>query len=208
MGAGCDSLAATFPCVFLPCDADVEIPPGVASVAADSSRFAQNELHPLLSAPPGSIIDPITTLDGCWGAYADEKLTGAALADYEFYEFDLEAGTVKYEVLQRCCSTGGVALEHGYSIDSIDSDGIVISLTSCRANLHDDGSLSDCGPVESTPQLDLKITTQDDAFRFGNSGDASPDFSAPHRSNLVFFRFDCPTESLKTKGVAAGIQRD
>jgi hypothetical protein len=180
-------------------DSLLSVPEGVAAVESDSAYFAQSPDHPLLDVPAGTVIEDLAGLEGCWGAYAGpDLLEGGAFVrvDAEFYSFDLDTMRMTYEVLQR----GGWiyqfdgALEHVYELEIPAPDRITVRLVASAAstNLVSVQEVTGCMVVEDAEPLDLQITLDGDAFKFGDSEDASSDFSGPHRANLVFRRFDCP----------------
>jgi len=179
------------------------LPPGVAAVEENSSEFKQSSSHPLHEAAPGTVIDSLDQLYGCWGAFAGPEFVGPGLnSNAEYYRFDLDNSSWTYQVVQRAPFSLGlelaVAAESTYSIEIVAPDRIQAELLSSRimSNLPGSSSLPGFnGEDEAEPGevvFELQITLDGDAFKFGDSLDASPDFGAPHRANLTFFRFECP----------------
>ncbi len=171
----------------------------VATVEEQCSEFEQPADHPLLDVPAGTVLDDLRGLDGCWGACASPELLQApafVAADIEFYRFDFSTNRMTYQVVQR----GGsfldfdVFLEDTYSLEISGPDRITVRLIAASSS-STLASLPDVqGPLEvvDAEPFDLQITLMGDAFKFGDSLGASPDFSGPHRACLVFFRFECP----------------
>lgn len=185
-----------------------DLPAGVAFVEETKTGFDQPSEHPLLDTPAGTVIDDLAKLSGCWGAYAGPEMVAPLQGDAEFYQFDFESGEMAYQVLQRGptedMSVGqivpvvpglDVAGEWVYSAAMTGPDRITVRLVSAWASINavDTGlDLPQRQEVEDAEPFDLQITLEGDVFKIGDSEGASPDFSAPHRANLLFFRFDCP----------------
>jgi hypothetical protein len=174
------------------------LPAGAAAVEANRQRFAQPASDPVLSLPAGTVADDLADLAGCWGAFANPGSADKAglEADAEFYDFDFTAKRITYQVLQRSRALGGmtVSLEHVYTFEVTAPDRITARLTSMSAGSTLAGSPSVRNqPVASATPIVLQVTRVRDAFKFGNSLDASSDWSKPHRSFLLFRRFECPT---------------
>ena len=175
------------------------VPAGVAAVERERTYFAQSPDDPLLDIPAGTVIDDLAGLEGCWGAYAGPDLLDGGVmvrADAEFYSFDFNAMRMTYQVLQRGAGLFpyDVALEHVYELEISAPDRITVRLLTVESS--SDLAIMREGQglvvVEDAEPFDLQITLDGDAFKFGDSEGASSDFSAPHRANLVFKRFDCP----------------
>jgi hypothetical protein len=69
-----------------------ELPAELQVVVDDPSSFAQAPGDPLASVAPGTVVDDLGGLTGCWGWY--EEAAGPLVAFYEVYQFDAGNGTV------------------------------------------------------------------------------------------------------------------
>ena len=174
-------------------------PAGAEAVELDSETFQYDADDPLLAASAGTVIDDLSALGGCWGAYVDAASIseGVAQSDAEFYQFDFTEGVMTYQVIQRVNPLFGfdTAVEIVYSLEVVGTDEIAIqALTGRTASMwaEMEAMAGVSYDVEDEEPLHLQVIVDGDAFRFADSLDASPDFSAPHRSGLVFKRLDCP----------------
>jgi len=74
-----------------------ELPPQLQAIADDPNSFLAPADDPLANITPGTPIDDLSELTGCWGTYgAGELLEDGSRYDvfYEAYQFDADAGTV------------------------------------------------------------------------------------------------------------------
>lgn len=103
-------------CVLPPAETDSgrtrpsELPSEINYVIDNRDLFATGPDEAFAEVEPGTVIDALGGLSGCWGSYyrltANGSLgdipAGTPLLDsYEQYRFDAETGTVKYQVYQR-----------------------------------------------------------------------------------------------------------
>lgn len=73
-----------------------QLPPELQIVVDDPNGFTAQPDDPLADVTPGTLIDDLSGLTGCWGAFeeAEYSLGGTPLtAFYEVYQFDADAGT-------------------------------------------------------------------------------------------------------------------
>lgn len=166
-------------------------------------EFAQSQDHPLLQVPAGTVIDDLEGLDGCWGSYARPDMIAPPKVNAEFYRFDIETNRLFHQILQRgpkdlfgvlTLQNFDVAGEWVYSLDVSAPDRITIRLLSVAFDATVADVVVGTHVVEDAQPAILQVTLQDNAFKYGESFDASPDVSAPHRAILVFFRFECPEQ--------------
>lgn len=195
----CSSDPDTSPFIIPLTGEPINVPAGVAYLERIPEQFEQPEEHPLFSVPAGTVIDDLQGLTGCWGAAYSKQFLDAG---FEFYFFDLEAREMVYQVLSRGSDElfgVDVAVDYLYSLAFVGADRITVELQSFSATGNVAGvpdvsfscqDVSDC--VEELPVFTLLVTLQGESFKFGDSEDASPDFSGPHRASLVFFQFECP----------------
>lgn len=183
-----------------------EAPAGVSAVKESRKSFADVSDEGLLNTSAGDVIDDLSGLTGCWGAWIPVE-DFAGFEDYEFYCFDMENSRFIYQVLQNDPIFTGmyVALQHTYDIDSVAADGITFHLTDMAAwsNVSGfTGAIGDFGEFDEMDDLDepttLKITLSGDRFIIHAAADASPDLSAAYRAGVIYLRFDCPPDPEAT----------
>lgn len=107
----CVVLACPFACQNIPeFVAPRVVPDEVAFVRDNSGQFAQSDNDPLADTPVGTVIDDLSGLTGCWGAYsvilAEEgtPLVTAGeplLETSELFRIDVDAGEMTFQILQR-----------------------------------------------------------------------------------------------------------
>ena len=176
------------------------IPAGAAAVEAQAEKFKTPQGHPLFDLPSGAVRDDLSRLAGCWGGYAGPELLhgeGFIRANAEFYRFDFQAMTMAHQILQRGDAPFGfdVAGEWVYAFEVADKNRISVRLVCTRAwSTYADLPVVEMCPVTDAEAYELLVTVEGDAFKFGESAAAPPDFSGEHRSGLIFFRMECPPQ--------------
>ena len=178
----------------------------VAEVEANREAFAQVVDHPLLSVPAGTVIDDLSGMEGCWGAYVSDEYmqqlsAGGGLAEelgavdtYFFYRFDLERGELTFQGLMRMeapfVGAFDFAEENIYSLEITAPDTITVQLQSrlIESNVDSPGNgLTEFAPGE-VELFDVQVILEGEVLRiFESEGRSLP---SPHE--IVFFRFDCP----------------
>ena len=71
---------------------DVQVPAIAQYVLDRTPDFVAGDNHPLGAVEPGTVIDDLNTLDGCWGAVLTEAEIETPLAFYIVYHFDAQSG--------------------------------------------------------------------------------------------------------------------
>ena len=88
LAGGCDG---TLLSGFL-VDGDVDPPPVVQTVLDDLTRFKAGDAE-LTANQPGTVIDDLATLDGCWATVFVDSSKPFNISLFEVYEFDAAANT-------------------------------------------------------------------------------------------------------------------
>jgi len=68
------------------------LPAELQVVVDDPNTFAPPPEDPLAGVAPGTVVDDLSNLTGCWGWF--EEAAGPVAAFYEAYQFDADGGTV------------------------------------------------------------------------------------------------------------------
>ncbi|MGD8453024.1 MAG: hypothetical protein PVJ57_14490 [Phycisphaerae bacterium] len=79
------------------------LPSVLKSVYNHSSTYSTAESDALRAVTPGTILDDVETLDGCWGAFEgiDPPKTGRNLRMWQALHFDPDSGTLTRYVVQK-----------------------------------------------------------------------------------------------------------
>ena len=160
-------------------DIPADLPPEIAIVIQNESRFAQQGTEVLADVDVGEVADDLGMLSGCWGAHYHFTFIGLPFCGYEAYSFDPASGKARYFVLQ-----GGVATSvQEFTFSVVANDRIRI-----RRRLRD-GTEREVDVLMTLRGSELKLAymSQDGNFLDGSSGDPEDG-----RVALVFRAFDCP----------------
>jgi len=184
----------------------VDLPSELAEVQANRMLFLQPDDDPLLEVEPGTVIDDLTGLQGCWAFTAEGTSDEGSFEAAQFIRFDFDAGKVVRQILGRNDLIAFVledvyVLEPGSSPDAVTLDLLEASadessplLERLAAITPNSGSLGDgaADPAQANP-FDLNIVLDGDAFVItGSIGDPVRDASLPFVEGRIFQRFDCP----------------
>lgn len=183
VSAGCGRISLT------------DLPEEIQYVVSNEDSFAQNESGPLADTEPGTVIDDLAGIDGCWGAYRIRG-EGGGLQDnlshdltwqnevYAAYRFDVSAGRGTFQQYTRATVLGVI----GASIDTFtfaiaEEDRIDIDISTHTYSAPVTGTLVTYGPEDvgfplSVWEHELLVTVNGERMRIEGSG-------------LVFHRFEC-----------------
>ena len=184
----------------------LDVPAEVADVEANRMLFLEPADHPLLDVEPGTVIDDLTELQGCWAFTAEGTSDEGAFQAAQFIRFDFDTGKAVRQILGRNALIAFVlqdvyALEPGSSADAVTLDLLEASadqsspfLEQLAALTPNSGSRGDVAadPAQASP-FDLNMVLDGDAFVIaGSTADPVSDASLPFVEGRIFQRFDCP----------------
>ena len=196
-------LVAVLACTCFGCTGPVyQIPAGILAVEAEKERFAVSDDHSLLEFEPGTVIDNLSGLDGCWALYAD---SGDDDGGTVFWKFDFPTSKATEENMLRIGDwVYGIITIYSFQITGPGQ----IKLTGLQEKVFgnlgqddpEDFAISSWEPFSyrdfwgepfGEELMTCKITLQDDVCRIyrrdADRGEFTPQF------DNVLFRFDkCP----------------
>lgn len=172
-------------------------PPILDYVLANLATFQVSDAWPLGDANPGTVVDPLGDLDGCWAGYwhIGPPETEADLELGETLQFDAAAGTLTRTVLHRYGLFGDVVIQRGtYTVAG--EDRFTFSVQTVEANMA--GRIVDVTDKYDTLPVYTVHATRGDGYlktRFElPAGDPRTPAGFADRMRLVHRRFDCPAE--------------
>lgn len=175
-------------------------------VVSHRDDFAQFQDNPLAEVEAGTVIDDLSNLHGCWGAFDvfvndfSEPIPILTLEDYEVYRFDTTTGEAEWQVLQE----GNLPLA-GYTVALLSRSGQFEVSSPDRVRLRIGVSIG------NDPQTGESVThgldpEQVDEYLVTVSGDFMKlsDGTIDQRDELVFARFECNDPCRSQCELAAG----
>lgn len=174
----------------------VDLPAILDHVLADLDTFQVSDAWPLEAETPGTVVDPLGNLDGCWAAYyAIQPSAGAEVELGEVLQFDADAGTLTRTVLHRYGVFGELTVQRGtYTV--VGEDRFTFSVRKVEANMA--GRLVDVtARYDTLPHYTVAATRSGDNLktRFEMpAGDPRTPAGFLDDTGTVHRRFDCPTE--------------
>jgi hypothetical protein len=175
--------------------------PEAQYVVENPAQFTAPADDPLQSVDPGTVIDDLHTLNGCWGALLTDNGDASDVALYVVWHFDAAAQTFdRWSFVG--LSSGGllpsaplVSLERG-TFEVTGTNTLRMTLQHLYANVNDaTGSLTtDLREIEMTAdtqtQRDGLVTRSGDRMLF-YIDIATPDQVDPTAERAIFYQFDC-----------------
>lgn len=174
----------------------VELPDILDHVLANLGTFQVSDTWPLEEATPGTVVDPLGDLDGCWAVYyVIGPPAGAEVELGEVLQFDAAAGTLTRTVLHRYGMFGAVTVQRGmYTI--VGEDRFTFSVQKVEANMA--GRLVDVtAKYDTLPAYTVAATRSGDYLktRFEMpAGDPRTPAGFLDDTDTVHRHFDCPAE--------------
>lgn len=183
---------------------DIEVPALVAPVVEDPPAYEAGDDDPLLDVEPGTAIDDLALLDGCWGSTftqtSDESLAENVVLAVAI-QFDVEAST--YALFTAIAIEEGglwpllpvIAGDDG-TYEVRDDKIIDLSGENYYSNVEDDADISTMVleadvPSDVAPDRPALITLDGDEMLL-YLGIESVDDVDETEERPVFFRIDCP----------------
>ncbi len=173
-----------------------DLPAELRFVTENRSRFVEDPNDPLFELPPGTIVDDLSLLDGCWAAAlpADVAVDGEPLLTLYFvYRFDAESGTFTSWIYQRDAFGRFFTLASGDSGTFVVEDGnrIVFTVQQTMGYDPETGEFLTAEPARD--RFEELATLSGDRLRlhFG-AADREP---VDPGDDQVYTRFDCPASA-------------
>jgi len=185
-----------------------ELPAEVKFVLDNRGAFVTPPDNRLATVEPGTALDSLSTLDGCWGTYyrllADGSQAaipaGTPLVDsYESYHFDRATGAAKFQIYQQAIA-GAASVFVAYEGHFVVLDQGRLRLTWEQLTFRNPAT----GQIEgetftagNSPQWDLRATLAGTELRLRREtdGKVSEDIggaAGAEYARRVYARFDCP----------------
>ncbi len=196
--AGCNGL----PAYNVPVSA-IEVPSALQQVLNAPADFVAPKDDTLQTVAPGTVVDPLAQLDGCWGGLLTWSRVNLGLSLYTVIHFDRQAGTY-----QRWSADGlrkgglwpamPLIVEDSGTFRVQSDNTILLQMTHNRANvdpnsahitatLNDQPLYADHSPVD---QPALATLQGDRLLLFLGAGSAAE--VNPVDERQILMRFDCP----------------
>ena len=172
-----------------------ELPAELQTVIDDPAAFSADPDDPLAAVVPGTLIDDLDGLTGCWGNYGAGEVSDQGVpygVFYEAYQFDAETGLANRWVLTPSWMfiPSMVVVDEG-TYEVVETGRIEITLE--RYTLTD--AAIGLGRQFTDPPIEIAVIEKLVTL----SGDelllASPDYVDEETGDAlgrVFMRFDCP----------------
>ena len=174
------------------------LPNELEPVLANRNAFAADSGGALENVEPGTAIDPLSNLDGCWATYytytaeANDNSVpaGTPLVDaFEVYRFNAQSGQVEYQIYQEAVS-GTLAIFAAYegSYTVLDESRINVTWEQLSYSDPETGEIGtqDLSNQEEASGGELLVTLSGNELRLpGEAGGAE-------ETSRVFYRYDCP----------------
>ncbi len=181
-----------------------DIPSEIQYVLDNPTVFAQSADDPMVDTAPGTVVDEMSTLDGCWGATGvfTQEGNNPEVTNSEAYHFDSAAGTINWQIYQTISApvVGAVSAllnPVGTYVVNAGGTGITITYTLLRGSdlqtgvIHDAPYNVDTMGTILTSGSEVLVTVDGDKMKIAN-GTLKDKFES-QRAELIFVRFDCPT---------------
>jgi len=181
---------------------DVDLPSTVQFVLDNAQGFRSAEDDPLQTIDPGTVIDDLADLSGCWATMFTDAEIDVGAAFFVVYRFDPEDGSVtrwSFVGLQ----TGRlfplapvITAEHGtYEITGENT--LLLSIERLESNVNEagqvTGTLGPTAPFAVPYERPALVTLSGDSMLLyidiATADDADEEAERP-----IFQQFDCPTE--------------
>ena len=183
-----------------------DLPSAVRHVAENETDFAQDSENAFGEVAPGTVMDALSGLDGCWGSYfrlvADEDASGVTagtplLDTCEAYSFDSATGAITYCIYQQSVyGTLGVYGLYEGTYTVLDDSSINATWDHVRVRDPSTGEVQTTDFTDGADPVEwvLLITLNGDELRVGGAeeeGEAAAEGSAADYEQRVFTRFTC-----------------
>ena len=142
----------------------VELPAILDHVLADLDTFQVSDAWPLAEVTPGTVVDSLGDLDGCWAVYyVIGPPAGAEVELGEVLQFDADADTLTRTVLHRYGVFGEVTIQRGtYTV--VGEDRFTFSVRKVEANVA--GRLVDVtAKYDTLPEYTVAATRSGDYLK-------------------------------------------
>ena len=181
---------------------DVQVPAVAQYVLDRTPDFVAGDDHPLNAVEPGTVIDDLHTLDGCWAAVLTDGELDTSLAFYIVYHFDAQSGRLTrwsflgqektrtlWPLLPIITAEEGPFEVTGDANVQFTVDRILVN-TDAAGNLTAD--LREA-PLDPTARVTRPaLITLDGQTMLWFIGDESPEEVDESQERPIFRRFDCP----------------
>jgi hypothetical protein len=140
---------------------------GITAVLAKPSEFAQDAADPLGDTPAGTLVDPLDSLDGCWGAAFDvhDPADGPSLVAYSALRFDSQAGSLTRYTVNALGRAQVLDVWDG-DYEVLDHGRLSFQVRRVRSNLPGFTQLTDVTDRFATlPSYEVRITRDGDRIK-------------------------------------------
>ena len=181
---------------------DVQVPAHLQSVFNDVDSFRAAPNDPFESIAPGTAVDDLSGLDGCWGTSFTESDAESEIGLYVAYHFDAAAGTfARWSTVGLIAgglwpSLPVVSGEEG-TFTIVDANHVLLSTERYLANIDPDTSrifadVQEIGGGSTPTERTALVTLQGDQMLFFIDVETANDVDEADE-RAIFFRFECPT---------------
>ncbi|MCG3138155.1 MAG: hypothetical protein HJJLKODD_02015 [Phycisphaerae bacterium] len=174
----------------------VNLPDEIEFVRDNRGDFAQSADDVLAETEPGTVIDPLTNIVGCWGSFAQIDITNGSQTlpsdDYQYFRYN-EDESFEYQVLSVAedPSIGEIEIYAGRSGTYVLSgdNGLAVTVTENEVSNPSTGEIQTVAQDNQEP-VDYVVSISGGELRLvlaerAESGDLAD------RDNIVLKRFDC-----------------
>ena len=181
----------------------VEVPSDLQPVLNAPADFTVAKDDTLRTVTPGTVLDPLAQLDGCWGGLLPAIRPNVDLALYTVFHFDRQTGTYQSWAAQGVRSGGlwptlPLIVENSGTFQVQSDNTLLLHMTHSRANLdetsgHITTTLNDQPLTADNPVVDwpaLATLQGDHLLLYLGVSSAAEVSTAEDRQILT--RFDCP----------------
>ena len=182
---------------------DVRVPPEVQYVFDHVADFRSPADDPLESVEPGTVMDDLAGLSGCWAKMFTEAQVQSGLAFFAVYHFDAAAGTFTRWSLVGLESGGlwpvlpVISAETGvFEVASATTIRMTVQRNFANMDVDTGEVLSELReiPVErEEPLVRTALVTLDGERMLLYIDTETPEEVDADEERPIFYRFDCPT---------------
>ena len=168
-----------------------DIPAPLAFVAGNEGMFTPSGDDPLANVAPGTVIDDLSQLDGCWGLSQPEPSAEIPVELHQAHIFDRESGEYALWSLQKAFFGSVTILSGGTGTFSVDSDNRITVTTTKTFSYSPETRRLEEKEVVGEPPSEWAATLDGDWLRI-RFGAANDNEDQREDSFETFRRFDCP----------------
>ena len=185
---------------FFP-DVQVPVPVAVQTVLADRAAFEPGADDPLAQVEPGTVMDDLAVLDGCWGTVFTSSDFTINVGFFVVYQFDNTAGTfTRWSGMANAAGelwplmpllsveTGSFTVEGPAAIVLTDEH-MYTNIDPVTSQVSD--TLYEVGALAVPMDRPVIVTLSDDSMLLYIDVETVDDID-PTEQRPIFYKFDCP----------------